>query len=274
LDSGADVPAFVGPDTLAIAMSCGDHGAETVGALTEALVRGCRAVVVSDDGPLVDVAAEAEIPRCGLTAAGGPPGGAGGIAAAVVAMLVALSRVGLSTDVASSVAATADALARRHDVVASPGGRAEQLARRLGRTIPVVYGAGPLGGTAARWWKARVNRNAKAPAFSAELPGLTHDELAGWGQGGDVTRQTMTLVLLRQPGEPPRTAALFDAVTTATDEVMASVEEVWAEGADDFGRLLDLALLGELVSLHLAAREGVDPGPVPAIDAAAEVESR
>ena len=47
---------------------------------------------------------------------------------------------------------------------------------------------------------------------------------------------------------------------------MASVVEVWAEGADDLGRLLDLVLLGELVSLHLAAREGVDPGPVPAID--------
>jgi glucose/mannose-6-phosphate isomerase len=265
---GADVPGFVGPETLAIALSCGDHGAETVAALTEALARGSRGIVVSDDGPLAGVAAEAGIPRAALATGGGPPDGAGGFAAALVAMLVVLARVGLSSDVASSVEAAADALARRHDVFASPGGHAERLARRIGRTIPIVYGAGALGGTAARWWKARINRNAKAPAFSAALPALTHDELAGWGQGGDVTRQTMTLVLLRQPGEPARTAALFDAVATATDEVMASVEEVWAEGTDDFGRLLDVALLGELVSLHLAAREGVDPGPVPAVDAA------
>jgi hypothetical protein len=74
------------------------------------------------------------------------------------------------------------------------------------------------------------------------------------------------LVLLRQEHEPAPTAALFDAVAATTDEVMAGVEEVWAEGADDLGRLMDLVLLGELVSLHLAAREGVDPGPVPAID--------
>jgi glucose/mannose-6-phosphate isomerase len=265
----ADMPAFVGPETLTIAVSCGDHGAETVAALTEALARASRGVVVSDDGPLADLAADAGIPRAALATDGGPPDGAGGFAAAVVAVLVALARVGLSSDVASSVEAAADALARRHDVFASPGGRAERLARRIGRTIPIVYGADALGGTAARWWKARVNRNAKAPAFSAELPALTHDELAGWGQGGDVTRQTMSLVLLRQPGEPARTAALFDVVATATDEVMSSVEEVWAEGADDLGRFLDLALLGELVSLHLAAREGVDPGPVPAVEAAA-----
>jgi glucose/mannose-6-phosphate isomerase len=83
-----------------------------------------------------------------------------------------------------------------------------------------------------------------------------------------MTRQIMTLLLLRHHGEPPEAAALFDAVTAATDEVMADVIEVWAEGEDDLSRFFDLALLGELVSLHLAAREGVDPGPVPAIDAA------
>ncbi len=33
-------------------------------------------------------------------------------------------------------------------------------------------------------------------------------------------------------------------------------------------RFFDLALLGELVSLHLAAHEGVDPGPAPAVEEA------
>ena len=40
------------------------------------------------------------------------------------------------------------------------------------------------------------------------------------------------------------------------------------EGDDDLCRFFDLALLGELVSLHLAAREGVDPGPTPVVDEA------
>ncbi len=52
----------------------------------------------------------------------------------------------------------------------------------------------------------------------------------------------------------------------ATDEVMADVLEVRAEGDDDLGRFFDLALLGELVSLHLAGHEGVDPGPAPAVE--------
>jgi glucose/mannose-6-phosphate isomerase len=125
-----------------------------------------------------------------------------------------------------------------------------------------------VGAVAAEWWKARVNLNAKTPAFAAAIPALTHDELAGWGQGGDVTRQTMSLVLLRHAGEGPHAAGLFDAVRAATDEVMADVLEVRGEGDDDLSRFFDLALVGELVSLHLAGHEGVDPGPVPAVDEA------
>ena len=48
----------------------------------------------------------------------------------------------------------------------TPGGPAQVLARHIGRTIPLVYGADGVGAVAARWWKARVNLNAKAPAFT------------------------------------------------------------------------------------------------------------
>ena len=145
---------------------------------------------------------------------------------------------------------------------------AAELARRIGRTIPLLYGSGGVGSVAARWWKSCVNLNAKSPAFAAEVPALVYDELAGWGQGGDNTRQTMTLVLLRHGGERAPLPGLFDAVREATEEVMADILDVWAEGEDDLGRFFDLALLGELVSLEMAAREGVDPGPVPAVEEA------
>jgi hypothetical protein len=78
---------------------------------------------------------------------------------------------------------------------------------------------------------------------------------------------------LRHEGESSAVSALFSAVRAATEEVMADVLEVPAEGDDDLARFLDLVLLGELVSLELATREGVDPGPVPAVDEAHGVGS-
>jgi glucose/mannose-6-phosphate isomerase len=44
------------------------------------------------------------------------------------------------------------------------------------------------------------------------------------------------------------------------------VELVEIEGESRTARMLQALLLGDLVSLHLAARRGVDPTPIAAID--------
>ena len=46
---------------------------------------------------------------------------------------------------------------------------------------------------------------------------------------------------------------------------MADIHEVQAEGDGDLAQLLDLVLIGDFVSLELAAQEGIDPGPVPTL---------
>ena len=265
---GSALPAFVNRSTLVLVVSSSGGTEETLTAAEKAIERGARVVAVGGeaDGALARLAASAGLPWCPVTAGGGPARSA--LAAATVPLLVALARAGLRPDCGAAVEAAAGFLARRRDALLAPGGPPAELARRLGRTIPLVYGSTGAAGVAALWWKTQVNLNAKAPAFAATLPELTHDELAGWGQGGDVTRQTMSLVLLRHAGEAPRTAGQFDAVRAATDEVMADVLEVRGEGDDELKRFFDLALVGSLVSLHLAAREGVDPGPVPAVDEA------
>ena len=86
----------------------------------------------------------------------------------------------------------------------APRNPARELARKIGRTIPLIYGSGGLGGVAAMRWKSRVNENAKAPAFWNTHPELDHNEICGWGQHGDVTRQVFTLVELRHGFEHAR----------------------------------------------------------------------
>ena len=267
---GVEVPAFVDEHTLVLAVSCVE-GAEATTAALEAVARGARVMAVGSDSALERLASDAGFPWCPVTP-GGPVTRAA-LGAATIPLLVALTEAGLMPDSAASVTAAAAALARRRDAFVAPGGPPEELARHIGRTIPLVYGADGIAAVAARWWKAQVNLNAKAPAFAAALPALTYDELAGWGQGGDVTRQAMSLVLLRHRGEGPHAAGLFESVRAATDEVMADVFEVEGEGDDDLCRFFDLALLGLFVSLHLAGREGVDPGPVPAVDEARTARS-
>ena len=56
----------------------------------------------------------------------------------------------------------------------------------------------------------------------------------------------------------------FKVTADLLQEVVSSVEEVQAEGEGELAQLLDLILVGNVTSLHMAFQEGVDPGPIPA----------
>jgi glucose/mannose-6-phosphate isomerase len=180
-------------------------------------------------------------------------------------VLMTLAHMGIIPDVVSTLDGTLSSLCRRRDALLADGSPAEEVARIIGRTIPLIYGSTGMTGVAARRWKTQVNENAKTPAFWAVQPELSHNEVAGWGQHGDVTRQVFSLITLRHAGEHPGVARRFARVIEATDEVMANVIPVWAEGEDDLSRFFDLSLFGDFVSLHMAGREGIDPGPTPAL---------
>jgi len=260
--NGYESPAFVGPHTLAFAVSASGDTEETIVAASAARARGAHLVVVSGAGALAEMAAAADLPLFGVPAGPAPRTALGAL---TVPVLLALSRAGILPDAAGELEGVGTTLSRRRDALVGSGGPAEEVARRIGRTIPLVYGSEGLSAVAARRWKTQINENAKTPAFFAVQPELSHNEVAGWGQHGDVTRQVLSLVTLRHAGELPQVARRFALVVDATDEVMAQVIPVWAEGADDLGRFFDLVLFGDLVSLHMAGREGTDPGPVPAL---------
>jgi glucose/mannose-6-phosphate isomerase len=262
---GDDLPAFVGPRTLVIAGSHSGDAAETLAAALSAHERGATVSVVSGDGPLGEWAAE-----CGLLRFATPrdlPAPRTALGAVMVPILLTLAHRGLVPDVTGTLQAAHRAVAQRRDALLSGDNEAVTVARRIGRTIPLVYGAAGLGGVAAERWKTQINENAKTPAFSSELPEVAHNEIAGWGQHGDITRQVLSLITLRQMGESARLTRCFEAVLDATDEVMSDVIEVWSICEDDLSRFFDLTFFGDMVSLHVAGREGIDPGPVPAVAA-------
>jgi glucose/mannose-6-phosphate isomerase len=81
-----------------------------------------------------------------------------------------------------------------------------------------------------------------------------------------MTRQVFTLVELRHDEEHPQNIRRFDLVRDIMAEVVNDVVEVSAAGEGPLAQLFDLTLVGDFVSLHMAAQEGIDPGPVPVLE--------
>jgi glucose/mannose-6-phosphate isomerase len=74
------------------------------------------------------------------------------------------------------------------------------------------------------------------------------------------------MIFLRHEEEHPQHARRFTALQLLLEEVVGGLHMVEAAGEGALAQLLDLVLLGDMVSLELAAQEGIDPGPTPALD--------
>ena len=260
-----ECPAFVGPESLVFAVSASGDTEETIQAASDAAAAGAHLVAITTGGRLAELAAAWDAPS--IPVPGRIPQPRAALGAMAVPPLVILENMGLFRGGRTWIEEAVTQLKRRRDELEAAGASsvAAAIARRIGRTMALVHGGGSVGATAAQRWKTQINENAKAPAWWSAQPELCHNEVCGWGQHGDVTRQVITAVALRHDAEHPQVGRRFELVGELMREVVADVIEVRAEGDGDLAQLLDLILIGDYVSLWMAVEAGVDPGPVPVL---------
>ena len=179
---GFRIPHWAGPGTLVMCVSYSGETDETLACARQAHRQGAGLLIVGSGGTLVSLAQEwgvayAQVPAA--VATGQPRAALGYLFGA---MAGAFGACGLASEGIASAAA--------EGVEDVDVGAARSLGERLADTIPLIYGAGPIGAVAYRW-KTQLNENAKMHAFSHALPELGHNEIValGGGAGGAVCRR-------------------------------------------------------------------------------------
>ena len=142
--------------------------------------------------------------------------------------------------------------------------RSGEIADRLAGTVPLIYGCDLTAPVAYRW-KCQLNENAKQHAFDHQLPELDHNEIVGWEPGGAASGE-FSAVFLTDSGQHPRLRERAELTAKLIAPSASTVIEVESEGETRVERLLWGVMLGDLVSLQLAARNRVDPAPIEVID--------
>ena len=257
---GYELPAWVTPEWTVVCSSYSGDTEETLACMEAAGVLGARRIVASTGGRLSEIARSQDVPVIGLPAALPAPRTAVGYMFTVAAEAAALAGM---PAIRTEIDAAAAHLEGVRDAL---GERAEEISAALEGSVPVIYGA-DLTAAVARRWKTQVNENAKVPAFWAELPEADHNEVAGWT---DAQQGALSAVFLEDPDQHPRERRRIELTAESVSARAAAVERVSVEGSNRSERLLAAVMLGDLVSLLLAARRGVDPTPIEAIDAMKE----
>ncbi len=258
------LPEHCGSRSLVVCSSYSGNTAETLAAFRAALARGCRVLVVTSGGTIADEAAAAGVAMVRVPAGYQPRAALGHLG---FASLGALEAMGLLPALADDVSETVDEIdalfATFAADVPADDNPAKSLAARIGRRIPVIWGADGIGSVAAARWKTQVNENAKRPAFWSSMSELDHNEVVGWTQPFG---EAFAVIGLRHDGEhaelPPRFPLSFDIARNAG----ADIEEVHAHGRSALARLMTLIATGDVTSVYLALANDVDPTPVPVIE--------
>ena len=253
---GYELPSAMLPDQAVLCSSYSGHTEETIACYEAAEALGARRIVATTNGPLADAARRDGVPVVGLPS-GLQPRAAVGYLFTVVAEIAALvgAAQGIRTEIDSSAA-------HLREVTGEAIALAGELADLLHGSIPVFYGADLTVPVAFRW-KTQVNENAKMPAFTAGLPEADHNEIAGWEPG---VADRLSAVFLEDRDQHPRVRQRIELTAKLIEAAADAVVRVETRGESRTERLLWAVMLGDLLSLHLAARRGIDPTPVEMID--------
>ncbi len=260
VSKGYECPSFVGPRTLAMAVSFSGETEETLHAASIAHDLGARIVAVTCGGLLGElvgqwnsslhlVDATIPMPRCAVGAVSVP-------------LLMILQSIGLLSGVELEIHDCVETLRKRCDSIKNGPNAPRDIARGIGDDIPLIYGGGRVGAVAAARLKNQVNENAKMPAFFNAMPEVCHNEIASWGAAGDVTQHRIAPLHLRHDFEHARLAQRFEFNETIATSGQGEVMTIQARGQSPVAQLFDLILFGDQMSLELAALRGQDPGPI------------
>ena len=133
---GYEPPSFVGPNTLCFAVSFSGDTEETVDAAQTAALAGSRMVVIAKGGELSRLARAWDAVLIGLPE--GIPYPRAGIGAMAIPTLSVLEQVGLFPGASGWINLAVEQLKRRRDELAKDDNSARDVARHIGRTIPLI----------------------------------------------------------------------------------------------------------------------------------------
>ena len=257
------LPPWTTPDTMVLCASYSGDTEETLACYESAGALGAKRTVVTTGGRLAEMARADGVPVIPLPSGFQPR-------AAVAYMIVASLEVAALCGAGPRLTSEIDVAASHIEQLVAEWGPdapedslAKELARGLLGTIPVIAGAGLTNPIAYRW-KTQINENAKQPAFSNELPELDHNEIVGWEGAAELGR--FSAVFLDDSDAHPRLKERMELTERLIAGNAAASFRLETRGQTAIERVISLVLLGDLVSIYLAALRGVDPGPVKVLD--------
>ncbi len=254
------LPRWVGPSTLAIAVSYSGNTWETLSAFDEAGRRGAPRLVVCSGGRLEELARAGGVPHLTVPAGLSPRAALGYLFGG----LLGLFDPAFPASNRDRLDRASKALVAQSDGLAAPNGPPARLAARIGNRLPWICSGRDLAPVARRW-TTQIEENAKRLAHWDLLPESMHNAVVGWDAVSQRDAGHYFLLRLEGAGDDEAVHDRFGYLASLVARRKVHSAAVRFDVADRLERTLSAVQWGDYLSLELARARDVDPLPVEAI---------
>ena len=278
------LPGWVGPLDVVIGVSCSGMTEETLSTTAEAGRRGARVITIGAGGSDLEklsgsiggavhfaIDAKGRSPRASLWTHATP-------------LLMVANALGIAHIDEKEFEIAAD-LMDELSVANGPSvplleNSAKALALSCAESLPMVWGTGMIGATAAARFMAQLAENSKIPAAHGELPEVGHNQivtfdgvLAGAApqrdifadNDGMIDRRTH-LYILRDTNEHPAVEKRIGIVSQIASDRNVPVTLIQAHDGHPISRLASLIVPTDWASVYAGLALGLDPSQISTIN--------
>ena len=140
--------------------------------------------------------------------------------------------------------------------------KSKKIAQTIHGKLPCIYSSGIMGCIAYRW-RCQIEENAKQMALHHILPEMNHNEIVGWTKPHD----DLVVIVLRDNKESKEMQKRFETtINLAWRDKKVDIIDITPSGKHPLTRMMNLTILGDLVSIELAKLNRIDPTPVEIIE--------
>ena len=149
---------------------------------------------------------------------------------------------------------------RKKDPVTKAYGIAEVLKNKT----TIIYGGTPMTQLVASRWKTQINENSKSRAFIGDMPEVHHNEILSWNADPKGSKNYV-LIFLRDQNEHPQITKRFDYTEKVLNDKVKCLN-IFSKEKETMKSMMELILLGDLVSVCLAEYLKIDPLNIDTIE--------
>ncbi len=143
---------------------------------------------------------------------------------------------------------------------------AKNIAKEINKKTCVIYGGTPLTELVASRWKTQINENAKSKAYVGSMPEVHHNEILSWDADLKASKSDFVLIFLRDNSEHSQIKKRFDLSKKLLNEKVDILNIELKASESTLSKVMELVLLGDLVSIALAEELNMVPEDIEGIE--------